>query len=279
MLSPSMYSPPRSLHRSMRIFHCWKQCCRSSSDTLFMSSAAFAYTASTDSNLVPFNADLIFGNKRKSDGARSGEYGGCSNTVILCIIKNCFRQGVVCRRVVLVKNPWDVLPHFRSPFPHPLMKVCQNLLVEDLVNLLTFRHPIHVNNPSDVEKTITIALNLDLFCRAFFFGLVNWRLFQCMDWRLLSGSYWKNHDSSQVITSSKKSGSFSMFWRMSAQMFIRISFCAGVRRLGTIFEHTFFMLKLLCKICRTVSLSMLTQQLLECSGDDFVEQFHRLFRC
>jgi len=58
--------PPRSLHHSMRIFHCWKQCCRSSSDSLFMSSVSFAFTASTDSNLVPFNADLIFGNKKKS---------------------------------------------------------------------------------------------------------------------------------------------------------------------------------------------------------------------
>ena len=84
MLSPSVYSPPLSPHRSMRIFHCWKQCCRSSSDSLFMSSVAFAFTATTDSNRVPFNADLIFGNKKKSHGARSGEYGGCSNTVILC---------------------------------------------------------------------------------------------------------------------------------------------------------------------------------------------------
>jgi len=88
MLSPSMYSPPRSLHRSMRIFRCWKQCCRSSSDDLFVSSIAFASTASTDSNLVPFNADLIFVNKKKSHGARSGEYVGCSNTVILCTVKN-----------------------------------------------------------------------------------------------------------------------------------------------------------------------------------------------
>ena len=40
-------------------------------------------------------------------------------------------------------------------------------------------------------------------------------------------------------------------------MFIRISFCSGVRSLGTIFEHPFFMLKFLCKICQTVSLSML----------------------
>jgi len=96
MLSPSMYSPPQSLHHSMWIFHCWKQCCRSSSDSLFMSSIAFAFTASTDSNLVPFNADLIFGNKKKLHGARSGEYGGCSNMVILCFIKNVLTDRALC---------------------------------------------------------------------------------------------------------------------------------------------------------------------------------------
>jgi len=112
-----------------------------------------------------------------------------------------------------------------------------------------------MNNPLDVEKSIIIVLNLDLLCHAFFW-LGELALFQCMDWRLLSGLYWKNHDSSQVITFPIKFGSFSMFWRMSAQVFIRISTCSGVRSLSTIFKHTFFMLKLLCKICR-VFLSML----------------------
>jgi len=41
---------------------------RLSSDSLFMSSVAFAFTASTDSNLVPSNADLIFGNKTSHMG-------------------------------------------------------------------------------------------------------------------------------------------------------------------------------------------------------------------
>jgi len=68
MLSPSMYSPPRSLHRSIWIVHYWKQCCRSSSDSLFMSSFAFAFTASTYLNVVPFNADFIYGNKKSHVG-------------------------------------------------------------------------------------------------------------------------------------------------------------------------------------------------------------------
>ena len=62
------------------------------------------------------------------------------------------RQGVVCQRTVLVKNPLALLPHFRSSSSDLFTKVCQNLLVVDLVNGLTFRYPIHVNNPSDVKK-------------------------------------------------------------------------------------------------------------------------------
>jgi hypothetical protein len=49
------------------------------------------------------------------------------------------------------------------------MKGCQNLIV-DLVNGLTFRHTIKVNNPLDMEKRkIISALKLDLFFCAFFF--------------------------------------------------------------------------------------------------------------
>jgi len=43
------------------------------------------------------------------------------------------RQGIVCWCVVLVKNPWAVLPHFRSSSSHLFKRVCQNLLVVDLV--------------------------------------------------------------------------------------------------------------------------------------------------
>jgi hypothetical protein len=36
---------------------------------------------------------------------------------------------------------------------HPFMTGCKHLLIVDLVNGLTFRHPINVNNPSDIGKS------------------------------------------------------------------------------------------------------------------------------
>ena len=59
MLSPSMYSTLWSLHCSMRIVHCWKQCC---SCLLIAYSRAPSLLSSL--HLVPFNTDLIFRNKK-----------------------------------------------------------------------------------------------------------------------------------------------------------------------------------------------------------------------
>jgi hypothetical protein len=72
---------PTPLHANLPLLEAMLQQC----------SAAFAFTASTDSNLVPFNADLIFGNKKKS-----GEYGGCSITVMLFFVKNVLTDRALC---------------------------------------------------------------------------------------------------------------------------------------------------------------------------------------
>jgi pyruvate/2-oxoglutarate dehydrogenase complex dihydrolipoamide dehydrogenase (E3) component len=42
---------------------------------------------SVDSKWQPFSVELSFGNRKKSAGARSGEYGGCGRTVIACLAK------------------------------------------------------------------------------------------------------------------------------------------------------------------------------------------------
>ena len=187
MLSPSMYFPPRSLHRSMQFFHCWNQCCRSSSDSLFTSSVAFAFTASTDSNLVPFNADLISENKKKSHMGLGQvsmvdvpTWWSCASS------KTSWQTGRCVPAHCLGEEPMSRSSTFQVFFFSPIHDSLSKPTCSDLVNGLTFRHPIHVNNPLDVEKKTIIALNLDLLCHAFF-CLGELGLFQCMDWHLLSG--------------------------------------------------------------------------------------------
>jgi len=122
MLSPSVYSPSRSLQLSMRIFYCWKQCCRLSSDSLFMSFIAFVFTASMDLNLVPFNEDLIFGNIKNSHWARSGEYGGYSNMVILCFVKNILTDRALCAGASSGEEPMSHSSTFQVSFFSPVHK-------------------------------------------------------------------------------------------------------------------------------------------------------------
>ena len=67
----------------------------------YMSCVTFFFTASTDSDQVPFSPDLIFENTIKSHGARSGEYGGLAVTWP----KN-FAQHGLCREFHL--RPYSV---------------------------------------------------------------------------------------------------------------------------------------------------------------------------
>jgi len=52
-----------------------------------MSTADFCFTSSIESNWVPFKAGLIFGNREKSQLAKSGEYDVCSNTGVPLVAK------------------------------------------------------------------------------------------------------------------------------------------------------------------------------------------------
>jgi len=140
-----------NVHRTMRIFHCWKQSCRSS-DSLFMSSVAFAFTASTDSNPVPFNADLIFGGNKSHMGLGQVSTVDVPTRWSCASSKKSWQTGRCVPARCLGEESMRRSSTFQVFSSHPFMKVCQNLLVVDLVNGLTFRHPSHVNNPSDVEK-------------------------------------------------------------------------------------------------------------------------------
>jgi len=52
--------------------------------------------SSIASNWCPFRTFLSLGNRKKSHGVRSGEYGGCCNWAVPCLAKNCCTRCEVC---------------------------------------------------------------------------------------------------------------------------------------------------------------------------------------
>ena len=86
----STYFPSAATHFPQRCCHCWKHFANSSfgmSNSVFVE---FRLMSSVASNRCPFRTFLSLGNRKKSHGARSGEYGGCCNWAVPCLAKNCY---------------------------------------------------------------------------------------------------------------------------------------------------------------------------------------------
>jgi len=56
----------------------------------------FRLMTSVALNWCPFRTFLSLGNRKKSHGVRSGEYGGCCNWAVPCLAKNCCTRCEVC---------------------------------------------------------------------------------------------------------------------------------------------------------------------------------------
>lgn len=84
----------------------WKHCYQSFSVSLFRSSAIFIFTSSTIWKWVPFNELLIFGNRKKSQEARSGEYGRCWNIEILFSVKKRWIENALRARALHGEKPY-----------------------------------------------------------------------------------------------------------------------------------------------------------------------------
>ena len=93
-MSPMLFYP--KLHFTQRFCHCWKHFVNSSfrmSNSVFVE---FHLMSSAASNRCPFRTFLSLGNRKKSHGVRSGEYGGCCNWAVPCLAKNCCTRCEVC---------------------------------------------------------------------------------------------------------------------------------------------------------------------------------------
>lgn len=123
-----------------------------------MSFAAFNFTASTDSNLVPFNADLIFGNKKSHMGLSLVSTADIS-TQRSCALSEMHSHKGYC--VVAHGLGGKSMSHsftFQVAVFLPIHEGLSKPLC-NLINSLIFRHPIYMNNPMDVEKNYSVMLS------------------------------------------------------------------------------------------------------------------------
>ncbi len=100
------------MHFSMRCFHCSMHV-NSSSSMPLSATVKFFWMSSTLWKRWPLRVFLILRNKKKSHEARSGEYGGWSNTFTWFFAKVANFKGRVHGCAVLVEQPEVVYPQLR----------------------------------------------------------------------------------------------------------------------------------------------------------------------
>ena len=87
---------------------------------------------------VPFKIDLILGKRKKSQGARSGEYRGVFQG---CNVPFCEKlintQGCVSRSVIVMERPFVSFPKAPSLVKHCSHEAPKNVFIDGLVYCLT----------------------------------------------------------------------------------------------------------------------------------------------
>ena len=179
--------PFARVQQSQRFCHAWKHPLKSLFGIVSSTRCVSYWISSVVSNLRPFIRSFSLGKRKKSQGARSGEYGGWGITVIF-LAKNCESLKDLWAGAL----SWWILRfwfcHFcdllRRTFSHSLLRTSQYTSALTVI-------PCGTNSrctiPSWSKKQISIVFNL-LFCILAFLGLGDPGLFHCEDCSFVSGS-------------------------------------------------------------------------------------------
>jgi hypothetical protein len=88
-------TPWEAMHRCQHPFHLSKQFWNWFCGMAFRAAVVLLLMSSMSSKCIPLNISFISGNRKKSLGARSGEYAGYSNIIICLVAKNSLTHSVV----------------------------------------------------------------------------------------------------------------------------------------------------------------------------------------
>jgi len=149
--SPSKYSPWEAMHQYQHLVHpskkFWKWFC----GMAFRAAVVLLLMSSMSSKCLPYNVSFIFGNRKKSLGARSGEKAGCSNTAICLVAKNSLTECGVSRCIIVMQDPRVIGKKFWSFPSNFFTQPFQYFQIANLVVCLSSWYKFIMNNPHGGE--------------------------------------------------------------------------------------------------------------------------------
>jgi len=119
-----------------------------------------ACISSVVSNRRPFSFNVIFENRKKSGGVKSGEHGGRGISHFGFRQKLLGEDGGVRRGVIMVKQPGLFSPNFGATSLHVFTQSPQNVVVEHGIHSLACWNKFFVHNPLDVKENDDHALDI-----------------------------------------------------------------------------------------------------------------------
>jgi len=100
-----------------------------------------------------FHDSLSLGNRKKSQGARSGEYGGCSSTAMLFLTKNSLMLNALCARALLWWSSHDFFSYICRLFLHWPHQTSLDIPVNVLVDGLALWQEFCVQNVPHIKES------------------------------------------------------------------------------------------------------------------------------
>jgi len=162
------------MHRCQHLAHPSKQFWNWFCGMAFRAAVVLLLMSSMSSKCLPFNISFIFGNRKMSMRARSGEQAGCSNTVICLVAK------ISSLLLFFGELLWDHfcthLPHvkifsshFLNCFSVDVHLLCYApdsqlmIFTHNLTNFATFSSVLLVAGCPDLSSSVTLSLPSEKF--------------------------------------------------------------------------------------------------------------------